>query len=106
MNAQTINICTNFCIKDLSSPIPGLTIDSIDISYCKQMSGSCVTIDKFDVQYKENSCPRLPMIDKCDNTLSTLVMRVYYPSNQNYNACKLPAIIFFMQAVMLNAVHI
>jgi len=35
------------------------------------------------------------MIDKCDTTLNALAMRVYYPSNHNYNTCKLPAIILF-----------
>lgn len=98
--AQQSNFCLN-CTRDLSSEIPGLTIDSIDVPYCKKVSGSCVTINYFDVQYKENTCPQKPpnqwtnADNKCFDDLSALVMRVYYPSNHDYASCKLPAVIIF-----------
>jgi len=83
------------CTNDLSDTLSGIKIDSIDVPYCKQVGGSCVTVANFDVQYKENSCPRIPMIDSCSDSLNALVMRVYYPSNHNYTTCKLPGIILF-----------
>jgi len=46
------------CTNDLSDTLSGIKIDSIDVPYCKRVSGTCVTIEKFDVQYAENSCPR------------------------------------------------
>ncbi|HEY2726017.1 MAG TPA: alpha/beta hydrolase [Parafilimonas sp.] len=71
-----------------------------DIVYCKPVSGTCVTVSDFDVQYKENVCPPKkppfdPLDDKCFNDLSALKIHVFYPANQDYNACKLPAVIIF-----------
>ncbi len=92
---QTINVCTNFCSRDLSDTITGLTINSTPIKYFKPVGSSCVTVSNFDVQYKENSCPATPHIDTCTDDLSALVMRVYYPVNNDYTACPRPAIIIF-----------
>lgn len=104
LNAQTINICTNFCTRDLSLPITGLTIDSIDVSYCKPSGSTCTLVNYFDVQYEENTCPQKPPAqwtntdNKCfdDPSATPLVFRVYYPNNNsNYSTCKLPAVILF-----------
>ncbi|MEP6683495.1 MAG: alpha/beta hydrolase [Parafilimonas sp.] len=73
------------------------------IPYCKPSGSSCTPVDSFDVQYKENTCPQKPpnqWIDtdnKCSNDPSTtpLVINVYYPSNHDYSACPLPAVILF-----------
>ncbi len=92
---QTINVCTNFCSRDLSSTITGLTVNSTFITYCKPVGGSCALINNFDVQYKENSCPATPNIDKCTDTPNALIMRVFYPVNNNYKTCPLHAIIIF-----------
>jgi hypothetical protein len=97
INAQTINICTNFCTRDLTDTIAGIQIASAEITYCKKVSGNCILVNNFDVLYKENNCPNNPNgIDDCNDTLSkVLKIHVYYPSNHNYDACRLPAAILF-----------
>lgn len=68
-----------------------------EITYCKKTSGNCILVNNFDVLYKENNCPNNPNgIDDCDDTLSKILkVHVYYPSNHNYDACRLPAAILF-----------
>jgi len=98
VKSQTINICTNFCSKDLSGEIGDIEIAETDITYCKKVSGNCITVNNFDVLYKENNCPHDPEngLDDCEEDLSTVLnIHVYYPSNHNYEACKLPAVILF-----------
>ena len=101
-----VNFCTKFCMSDLSQQLPGIIVaqsSMSDITYCKRValgSSTCVSINNFDVQYKENFCPPTqppfdPNNDKCFTDLSTLKIHVYYPCNHDYNSCKLPAVIIF-----------
>ncbi|NNV57114.1 alpha/beta hydrolase [Limnovirga soli] len=90
-HAQTINVCTDFCSKDLSVPISGITIGTdMAIPY-----GKNGTSDVFsDVFYKKNRCEgdiAGPTI--CKNDAAYLVYDAYYPSNNDYLNCKLPAVI-------------
>jgi len=101
LTAQIGNICNNYCDRNLSTPITGLQIDSTndltDLDYCKKVSGNCVAVSNFDVHYTQNSCAGETPYDGCstDPSATPLKMRVYYPKNHNYAACKLPAVIIF-----------
>src|SRR4051812_40064768 len=83
VKAQTINVCSGFCTRDLTVEIPGIEIAETDITYCKKVSGNCITVNNFDVLYKENNCPPDPVngVDDCEEDLSTVLnIHVYYPS--------------------------
>lgn len=91
---QTINVCTNFCSRDLSVPIPNIgQIIRTTVNY-----GKNGTTDVFkDVKYKQNDCDaNVALPTYCETDAATfLKYDVYYPANNNYTTCKLPAIILF-----------
>ena len=93
-----ISVCTianSLCNTDLTNPISGMVLDSVDnISYGK--SGVST-----DVLYRKNRCDGLTNTpDSCKDGLASLNYKVYYPSklnnkNLDYSECGLPVIIMF-----------
>jgi hypothetical protein len=94
------NFCIDFCNKDLRLPITSFKTD--DLQYCKVGNNTCdpnyptgcSTVPFFDVQYSENSCKPDP-VNLCLTNLCTLKMHVYYPDQNDYSNCRLPAILIF-----------
>ncbi len=89
----------------MSQPLP-TTIKTAELWYCKAGNNTCTIgypvkcgiVSYFDVQYKENACKPPPfdsLDDKCSNSLCNLKIHVYYPGNNNYTICALPAVILF-----------
>ncbi|MEP6466779.1 MAG: alpha/beta hydrolase [Parafilimonas sp.] len=101
VNAQQLSTCGNFCGADLSHTITSWAQDPTDLTYYKPpSSGDCssTNVPYFDVHYKQNYCDKkghTDQYDACDPNECVLKIHVYYPTNNDYANCPLPAIILF-----------
>lgn len=91
---QLINICTNYCSRNLSIAIPNVTIrTTLPIPYVLTHNPNTFK----DVRYTENDCDDQHELATICETIPEAILKyqVYYPSNHNYSICKLPALILF-----------
>jgi len=102
-NAQLINVCNSLSCADLRSPIDVINTVVPRLSYAKP---PLTTPVYKDVLYNVENCVGngddltfdsldVPGTTTCTDEKSSLVFDVYYPTNNNYTVCKLPALILF-----------
>jgi hypothetical protein len=109
VHAQEIINCGDFCLADLRNPIPHLLTNNdnpITMPYFKNPSNPIA--QPYDVNYhNEGACDGHDdemvgnfinndgQATDCNDMNTSLYFDVYYPTNYNYQNCKLPAVILF-----------
>lgn len=95
-NAQTINVCANYCSKDFRDSIPGIQVNTSPVR--KSYAHEPATTYASDIAYPDdyNRCHDTPIGNVlCEDMAASLIYDVFYPVNHNYTSCKLPALILF-----------